>query len=194
MKNIYTIGRELIENHREEMFEISELCDLPILSVTVLNGSVGWSGSGGEDSFKNLIEKYKFEKLLGELNINLTILGYVYQDEFFLFSVLMRDEQTEMSPKRRAFFMEFFNTNQDGVRLRHVPVQRTVLTLEGAKNALENGTDLGEVVNHTTKAIVELCSGESPITGGVRRGLVFKSLSTEFSFKAESAEYMLSVV
>lgn len=191
MNSIYTICEELLTFHIDDEFEISELADSTPFSISVLNGDVGFGGELSDEQANEILDKYKFRKILPTINIDLTLIGYVEKGEFFLFSVVLRGEDKEMLPERRCSFVEFFNTNPDGIRLRHVPVLPTTLTLVGAKRALSNGSTMSDVVKYTTKAIVEICSGPSPMTGRPRKGFVFKSRTTDFVFKAYSEEVMM---
>ena len=98
-----------------------------------------------------------------------------------------------MSPSQRANFMELFNSNSEGIKLRHVPVFDFVLSLPGAKRALENGSKKADVEKYTVKAITELCEGISHMTRLPRKGLVFKSLQSDFKFKVFSESYLLTM-
>ena len=195
MNNILTeIETLLSEPFISEEYEISELADCPVLSIGVLNGTVGTqSDTLSEDEIQNIVDKYFLQSLLPSFGVDFTIIGYVCYGEFFLFAVFIRGEGTEMSPSQRANFMELFNSNPEGIKIRHVPVFNYVLSLPGAKRALENGSKKADVEKYTVKAITELCEGISPMTKLHRKGLVFKSLSSSYSFKAFSQDYMLSM-
>ena len=184
MQNILTVADDLVTDHLNEEFEISELADLPTMSVSVFGTSAGFGGTVDPK------ESYKFSKILPTIGVNFTIMGYVKQSEFFVFSVMVRDEGVEMSPTRRAAFMELFNANPDGVKLRHVPVNPAAVSFPGAQIALDNGTSKADVIRFTQKALIELCDGISPLTGFPRKGLAFKSTTTNFTFKALSESYM----
>ena len=187
MNNILTEIGTLLDEHIDEQYEISELADCPVLSVGVLNGTVGTqSDTLSEDEIQNIVDKYFLQSLLPSFGVDFTIIGYVCYGEFFLFAVFIRGEGTEMSPSQRANFMELFNSNAEGIKLRHVPVFDFVLSLPGAKRALENGSSKHDVEKYTVKAITELCEGISPMTKLPRKGLVFKSLDSHYSFKAYS--------
>lgn len=140
MNNIYTeietiLSPEMIDNS----YEISELADAPVLAIIEKEGEVTWEGACSELEALYVLEQYKFKELLPAIDgVDLTILGYVVGREFFVFSVFQAGEEYEMLPERRANFMEFFNLNLVGVKLRHVPVFPQVLKLEGAKTALAN--------------------------------------------------------
>ena len=196
MNNIYTeietiLSPEMIDNS----YEISELADAPVLAIIEKEGEVTWEGTCSELEALYVLEQYKFKELLPAIDgVDLTILGYVVGREFFVFSVFQAGEEHEMLPERRANFMEFFNLNLVGVKLRHVPVFPQVLKLEGAKTALANRSKPSDVQKYTTKAIVELCEGLSPMTKKPRRGLVFKSLNSHYSFKALSEYTMVNMM
>lgn len=192
MNNLYTEINTILSPECIDLeYEISELADCPVLSISALNGTVGTQSETLNDSeIQSIIEKYSFDKLLPSFGVNFTIIGYVCYGEFFLFAVFMRDEQYEMSPERRANFMELINSNPEGIKIRHVPVFNYVLSLPGAKRALSNKSTLKDVSRYTIQAIVEQCNGISPMTKLHRKGLVFKSLTSEYSFKAYS-EYAL---
>ena len=192
MNNIYTEIETLLTEHISESFEISEMADSAVLCVSVLDGSLGTIAQGITDlEASQIVEKYKFDTILPLFNIPFTIFGYVEKGEFFLFGVIVRGEDHEMSPERRAGFMELFNSNREGVKLRHVPVMKVVLSLPGAQNALANGNPFEEVAKYTAKAIVEQCGGTSPMTGRPRKGLAFKSLTSNYAFKAYSTQSLL---
>lgn len=187
MNNILTEIGTLLDERIDEEFEISELADCPILSISTFNGTIGTqSDTLSEDETQNIVDKYSLQSLLPSFGVDFTIIGYVCYEEFFLFAVFIRGEDTEMSPSQRANFMELFNSNPQGLKLRHVPVFDFVLSLPGAKRALENGSKKADVERYTVKAITDLCEGISPMTKKPRKGLVFKSLDSHYSFKAYS--------
>lgn len=196
MNNIYTeietiLSPEMIDN----VYEISELADAPVMAVIEKDGEVSWSGDVTEQQALYVLEQYKFKELLPAIDgVDVSILGYVVGREFFVFSVFQAGEEHEMLPERRANFMEFFNLNLVGVKLRHVPVFPQVLKLEGAKKALSNRSKPSDVQKYTTKAIVELCEGMSPMTKKPRKGLVFKSLNSHYSFKVLSEKFLMQMV
>ena len=191
MNNILTEIGTLLTDRIDEEFEISELADCPILSISVFNGTIGTqSDTFSDDEIQNIVEKYSLQSLLPSFGVDFTIIGYVCYGEFFLFAVFIRGEDTEMSPSQRANFMELFNSNSEGIKLRHVPVFDFVLSLPGAKRALENGSNRAEVEKYTVKAITELCEGISPMTKLPRKGLVFKSTTSDYKFKAFSEATM----
>ena len=193
MNNILTeIETLLSEPFISEEYEISELADCPVLSLSVLNGNLGThSETLSAEEIQQIIEKYSFNKIMTEFGVDFTVIGYVCYGEFFMFAVFMRGEEREVSPERRANFMELINSNPDGIKIRHVPVFNYVLSLPGAKRALENGSNRVEVEKYTVRAITELCEGISPMTKLPRKGLVFKSLSSPYSFKCYSQEALL---
>ena len=195
MNNILTeIETLLSEPYISEEYEISELADCPVLSISVLNGTLGThSETLSAEEIQQIVEKYSFNKVLTEFGVDFTVIGYVCYGEFFLFAVFIRGEKFEMTPAQRTSFIELFNSNPQGIKMRHVPVFDFVLSLPGAKRALENGSKKADVEKYTVKAITELCEGISPMTKLHRKGLVFKSLSSSYSFKAFSQDYMLSM-
>lgn len=187
MNNILTEIGTLLDERIDEEFEISELVDCPVLSISAFNGTIGTqSETLSEEEIQNIVEKYSLQSLLPSFGVDFTIIGYVCYGEFFLFAVFIRGEGTEMSPSQRANFIELFNSNSGGIKLRHVPVFDFVLSLPGAKRALENGSKKADVEKYTVKAITELCEGISFMTKLPRKGLVFKSLSSHYSFKCFS--------
>lgn len=195
MNSIYTICEELLTFHIDKEFEISELANLPILAVKVKDGEVSSEGEMLTASqVMEVLYTYKFRELLPKIGVDLTIIGYVREGQFFIFSVFVDGEESELTPEKRVSFMDFYGFNEYGVRLRHVPVFQGLMKLDGAKQALESGVSMEEVVKYTTKSITELCSGISPMTGSYRKGLVFKSRTDNFSFKAYSEETMLNGV
>ena len=194
MRNIFVEVHELLEKHIDEEFEISELADCPVLSISALNGTLGThSETLSAEEIQQIVEKYSFNKILTEFGVDFTVIGYVCYGEFFLFAVFMRGEEHEVSPERRANFMELINSNPDGIKIRHVPVFNYVLSLPGAKRALENNSTLKDVSRYTIQAIVEQCNGISPMTKLPRKGLVFKSLQSAFSFKCYSEYEMMQM-
>lgn len=195
MNNIYTeIETILTTDKINEEYECSELSDSPIISIMVSNREVTtFSEDLSEDVCKAVVLKYSLDRLLPEFNIDLSLIGYVVSGEFFLFSVFQQGESVEMSPSRRASFIELFNTNKDGIVLRHVPVFDYVLTFPGARRALKNGSKFSDVSKYTIQAITEQCEGISPMTKLLRKGLVFKSLSSPYSFKCYSQKTLESM-
>lgn len=194
MNNILTEIGTLLTDRIDEEFEISELADCPILSLSTINGSLGASAEGLDDeTYDQIVQKYKFNEMLPSFGIDFTIIGYVCNGEFFLFAVFIKGEQHEMSPEKRTHFMELFNSNPEGIKLRHVPVFDYVLSLPGAKRALENNSKMKDVAKYTIQAIVEQCHGISPMTKLPRKGLVFKSLSSTYSFKAYSKDCLMQM-
>lgn len=195
MNNIYTVINEILSEENIDLeYEISELADCPVLSISTLRGIVGTqSDTLQESEIESIIQRYNFSNILPSFGIDFTIIGYVCNGEFFLFAVLIKGEQYEMSPEKRTHFMELFNSNPEGIKMRHVPVFDFVLSLPGAKRALENGSKKSDVERYTVKAITELCEGISPMTKLPRKGLVFKSLSSHYSFKCFSEATLLSM-
>lgn len=194
MNNILTEIGTLLDERIDEQFEISELADCPVLSISALNGTLGTqSDTLSEDEIQKIVEKYKFNEILPSFGIDFTIIGYVCYGEFFLFAVFIRGEQYEMTPSQRTSFIELFNSNPQGIKMRHVPVFDFVLSLPGAKRALENGSKKADVEKYTVKAITELCEGISPMTKLPRKGLVMKSLTSHYSFKCFSEATLLSM-
>lgn len=195
MNNLYTeIETLLREPYISEEYEISELADCPVLSISALNGTLGThSETLSAEEIQQIVEKYSFNKILPSCGVDFTVIGYVCYGEFFLFAVFMRGEEQEVSPERRANFMELINSNPDGIKIRHVPVFNYVLYLPGAKRALENKSTLKDVSRYTIQAIVEQCNGISPMTKLPRKGLVFKSLQSAFSFKCYSEHEMMQM-
>lgn len=191
MNNIYTICEELLTEHGNEEFEASELADCPTVAFSVEGGRVTWKGSVTDTEAEYLMKKYKLESLLSIFDIDLSIIGYHVNGEFFLFAVFVNGEEEEMSPKRRSDFLRLFNTNRENVKMRHVPgLNGSSLKLDGAVRDLKNGSKMVDVVHCTTKSIVELCEGMSPMTKKPRKGLVFKSLDSHYSFKVYSENAM----
>ena len=194
MNNILTEIGTLLDEHIDEQYEISELADCPVLSLSVLNGNLGThSETLSAEEIQQIVEKYSFNKILTEFGVDFTVIGYVCYGEFFLFAVFIRGEQYEMSPERRTNFMELINSNPDGIKIRHVPVFNYVLSLPGANRALENKSTMKDVSRYTIQAITEQCKGISPMTKLPRKGLVFKSLQSDFKFKVFSESYMLTM-
>ena len=194
MNNILTEIETLLTQHVNEEYEISELADCPVLSISVLNGTLGThSETLSAEEIQQIVEKYSFNKILTEFGVDFTVIGYVCYGEFFLFAVFIRGEQYEMSPERRTNFIELFNSNPDGIKIRHVPVFNYVLSLPGAKRALENKSTMKDVSRYTIQAITEQCEGISPMTKLPRKGLVFKSLSSPYSFKCYSQKTLESM-
>ena len=194
MNNILTEIKTLLTERIDEEFEISELADCPILSLSTINGSLGASVEGLDDeTYNQIVEKYKFNEILPSFGVDFTVIGYVCYGEFFLFAVFMRGEEHEVSPERRANFIELFNSNPQGIKMRHVPVFNYVLSLPGAKRALENKSTMKDVSRYTIQAITEQCEGISPMTKLPRKGLVFKSLQSNYSFKCFSEQTLLSM-
>ena len=195
MNNILTEIGTLLTDRIDEQYEISELADCPVLSIGVLNGTVGTNCEVPlEDTLiEEILKKYSMREILPSFGIDFTIIGYVCNKEFFLFAVFIRGEKFEMTPAQRTSFIELLNSNPQGVKLRHVPVFDFVLSLPGAKRALENGSNRAEVEKYTVKAITELCEGISPMTKLPRKGLVFKSLQSNYSFKCFSEQTLLSM-
>jgi hypothetical protein len=194
MNNLYTEIETLLTEHINEEFEISELADCPVLSVAVINGNIGTTSESLNDAqIQAIVERYHLNTILPSFGIDFTIIGYVCNEEFFLFAVFIRGEEHEMSPAQRTNFIELFNGNPEGIKLRHVPVFDYVLSLPGAKRVLQNGSSLRDVSKYTIQAIVEQCNGISPMTKLPRKGLVFKSLQSDFKFKVFSESYMLTM-
>lgn len=195
MNNIYTVINEILSEENIDLeYEISELADCPVLSISTLRGIVGTqSDTLQESEIESIIQRYNFSNILPSFGIDFTIIGYVCNGEFFLFAVFIKGEQYEMSPEKRTHFMELFNSNPEGIKLRHVPVFDYVLSLPGAKRALENNSKVKDVAKYTIQAIVEQCHGISPMTKLPRKGLVFKSLSSTYSFKAYSKDCLMQM-
>lgn len=198
MNNIYTeISTLLEEPYISQVFEISELADAPVMMVREDCGVVTTeSDTLDSDSQQFILKQYRFDELLSAIDgVDLTILGYVVGREFFVFSVWQKGDEFEMSPERRAAFMEFFNLNLVGVKLRHVPVFPQQLRLDKVKGYLQQGkSKRSDLEKYTVKEIVELCAGISPMTKKPRKGLVFKSLTSPYCFKALSENAMMNMM
>lgn len=191
MNNIYTeIDTILSEPFISESYEISELADAPTMAIFVKESAVSTLTDIPHTEVDYIIRRYDFAQVLRLFEIDFTIVGYVVNGEFFLFAVFMGEETHEISPSRRASFMELYNGNPKAVNMRHVPVEKFVLSFPGAKRALENHSEYSEVVKYTIKSVVELCSGISPMTKSPRKGFVFKSTSSDYKFKCYSESAM----
>lgn len=192
MNNIYTICEELLTRHGDEEFEPSEMADLPILSFTVDNKHFSWQGDVSDEEAMELVEKYKLLFLMKTFDVDLTIMGYVHNKEFFVFATFLKGEDGEMSPTRRSDFMQLFNTNREDVKLRHVPgLNGSALRFDGASRALAKGSKMKDVVKYTIQSLVELSGGISPMTGIPRKGFIFKSLTSDYKFKVYSESALM---
>ena len=195
MNNIYTeIDTILSEPFISESYEISELADAPTMAISVKESVVSTLTDIPHTEVDYIMRRYDFAQVLRLFEIDFTIVGYVVNGEFFLFAVFMGEEENEISPSRRASFMELYNSNPKAVNMRHVPVEKFVLSFPGAKRALENNSKYEDVVKYTIKSVVELCSGISPMTKLPRKGLVFKSTRSDYKFKAYSEVAMLNMM
>lgn len=187
MNNIYTeIDTILSPPYIDESYEISELADFPTIAISVKEGVVFHTTDIPESETEYVMRRYNFREIMPIFEIDFTIVGYVVNGEFFLFAVFMGEEENEISPSRRASFIALYNSNPKAVKLRHVPVEKAVLSFPGAKRALENGSDHSQVVKYTIQSVVQLCAGISPMTKLPRKGLVFKSLSNDYKWKCYS--------
>ena len=119
MNNILTEIGTLLTDRIDEEYEISELADCPVLSIGVLDGTVGTNCEVPLDDtlIEEILNKYSMREILPSFGIDFTIIGYVCYGEFFLFAVFIRGEQYEMSPERRTNFMELINSNPDGIKI-----------------------------------------------------------------------------
>ena len=88
----------------------------------------------------------------------------------FLFAVFMGEEKNEISPSVELPFIALYNSNPKAVKLRHVPVEKAVLSFPGAKRALENGSRYEDVTKYTIQSVVQLCSGISPYDQATKKG------------------------
>lgn len=189
MNNIFTIIDELLDSHIDEEFEISDLAYAPTMTVTVKQGATGWDGEVTEEVAKRVMENMQFAEILPAFERDLSIGGYVIGDKFYLFALFL--DGREVGYKYRCSFIELYNSTPFNVKMSHVPVNPTILKLDGAKRALENGSDRELVKKYTIQAITDLAAGPCPLTGGFRKGLVFKSLTSDFAFKAYSEQTMM---
>lgn len=195
MNNIYTeIDTILSEPFISESYEISELAEAPTMAISVKEGVVSTLTDIPLTEVEYVLRRYGWKEVLPIFEIDFTIVGYVVNGEFFLFAVFMGEEPHEVSPGRRASFMELYNSNPKAVKLRHVPVEKAVLSFPGAKRALENGSRYEDVTKYTVQSVVQLCAGISPMTKLPRKGLVFKSLQSDYSFKVYSESAMMNML
>ena len=195
MNNIYTeINTILSSPHIDESYEISELADFPTMAITVKDFDVRTITEIPDSEKEYVMRRYNFREIMPIFEIDFTIVGYIVNGEFFLFAVFMGEEEHEISPSRRASFIALYNSNPKAVKLRHVPVEKAVLSFPGAKRALENGSRYEDVTKYTIQSVVQLCSGISPMTKLPRKGLVFKSLSSDYKWKCYSEAALLNMM
>lgn len=194
MNNIYAVIGEILDEHITERFEMTELADAPVAAVVCRDGNVSVVSDELSDFEKvYILDRYKFRELLPDLNQNFSIVGYLVGQQFYVFAVMVDGEEKEMCPRRRAYFMELFNHNLADVRLQHVPTLPFVMNFDGAKKALDNGSDRRDVEKYTIQAVTELCSGISKMTKTDIKGYAFKSMDSDFSFKALSEKALMSM-
>lgn len=193
MQNIYTVIDDLLKLHSDEEFEVSELLDAPVLSITVKDGVVTSEGTCSQQEAEYAILRAKFEQVLPVMRENFTLIGYVVNGEFLLFSMFMEGAEVESTPTQRHSFLQLYNASPFDIRVRHTPIDPLTMKLDGARAALSSGTDYETVKKYTLKAITGLSGGVSKATNTQRKGLVFKSFTTPFSFKVYNEHTLMTM-
>ncbi|UOL47872.1 RNA ligase [Pseudomonas phage vB_Paer_PsCh] len=147
----------------------------------------GWKRVIKKDSnhFTAMAEELDLGKRLREFGLNIALQGElvapniqgnfegVDKPEYFVYDIYNISESRYYLPEERLATLNTLNS-KGGVKIKHVPVY---LWNVGVPAEMES--------------VIKMASGESALNGKYREGLVFKSMSRDFSFKAISNEYLL---
>lgn len=178
------LSREIAE-HKGESFEVTIKIDGSSLTAYHFNGEVGVCSSNIElkehedNAFWAIVRKEHILEKLQEFGANLAIQGEliapniqsnhenVSRPEFHCFSIFDIDKQEYLLPQqRRELCIQ--------LGIPHVPV-----------------VDENFVLNHTVDELLQMAEGDGMNAGVKREGLVFKSNTSQFSFKAVANSYLL---
>ncbi|UPW35904.1 putative RNA ligase [Pseudomonas phage EM] len=148
----------------------------------------GWKRCIKKDSnhFTAMADELNLSSRLREVGMNIALQGElvapniqnnfegVDKPEYYVYDIyLIGAEGRYALPWEREAILEAINRTE-GVKVRHVPVYLM---------------DVG--VPADMQSVIKMASGESALNGKYREGLVFKSLTRDFSFKVISNEYLL---
>ncbi|AEK21619.1 hypothetical protein GY15_16950 [Delftia sp. 670] len=147
----------------------------------------GWKRVIKKDSnhFTAMAEELDLGKRLREFGLNIALQGElvapniqgnfegVDKPEYFVYDIYNISESRYYLPEERLATLNTLNS-KGGVKIKHVPVY---LWNVGVPAEMES--------------VIKMASGESALNGKYREGLVFKSMSRDFSFKVISNEYLL---
>lgn len=183
MNNIYTEIDSLVKEHLDEEFEISEMLDLRVVKLGIVNGKLT------DDSDILVAEKYKWKELFEGLRTDFSVVGYLSDGELIL-AQGWDGNGKPWSTKQLIKLVDLYNLNPYQIRVKRVAVHENVLRLHLVKDALKD-TDEAIVKKALIKELTDMCFGVSRVTGGVRKGLIFKS--PNFAFKVYSEDYLKSL-
>lgn len=147
----------------------------------------GWKRVIKKDSnhFTAMAEELDLGKRLREFGLNIALQGElvapniqgnfegVDKPEYFVYDIYNISESRYYLPEERLATLNTLNS-KGGMKIKHVPVY---LWNVGVPAEMES--------------VIKMASGESALNGKYREGLVFKSMSRDFSFKVISNEYLL---
>lgn len=163
----------LLKEGLEEEYEVTAILSSPSIRVSYSEGKVVGLESYPSHSL--------LSSLLEDIGIDMTLFLFVVQDEFFVQDVWLHQEHRMMTPFQRGNFIEFFNANRAGYRLKHVPVIPTVLRLLGAKAALLSGVQY-ETVRQDVLLDIKLLANSSVLSHPAYKGMLFRSLTSDKRF------------
>lgn len=168
-----------------ETFEVTIKVDGSSLTAYHYNGELGVCSRNLNlkevegSAFWNIVKKEQILDKIISTGRNLAVQGEllapniqanhekVVKPEFHCFSVFDIDAQTYLLPGERVELCKQLN-------IPHVPI-----------------VDSNFVLNHTVNQLLEMAEGKGMNKGVKREGLVFKSNTSQFSFKAISNSYLL---
>lgn len=183
-ERVQNLVRDIAER-AGETFEVTIKVDGSSLTAYHYNGELGVCSRNLNlkevegSAFWNIVKKEQILDKIISTGRNLAVQGEllapniqanhekVTKPEFHCFSVFDIDAQTYLLPGERVELCKQLN-------IPHVPI-----------------VDSNFVLNHTVDQLLEMAEGEGMNNGVKREGLVFKSNTSQFSFKAISNSYLL---
>ncbi|ADF58192.1 Putative RNA ligase [Pseudomonas phage JG004] len=148
---------------------------------------LGWKRVIKKDSnhFTAMAEELDLGKRLREFGLNIALQGElvapniqgnfegVDKPEYYVYDIYNISDSRYCLPAERLAILNTLN-QLGGETVKHVPVYMW-----------------GVGVPKDMQLVIKMASGESALNGKYREGLVFKSMSRDFSFKVISNEYLL---
>lgn len=182
--------KKQIEKHANERFEITLKLDGSSFTAYKKDDHVGvcsrnWELEEGDDHFWKAAKSSKIHELLLGFNKNVAIQGELMgpgvqhnrekleNHEVYIFDIWDIDNQRYLRPDERQTFLAQIPD------LKHVPILYKDVTL----------SNLFFSDNHVND-LLKLAEGSS-LNHPVREGIVFKSLDSDFTFKAINNQFLL---
>lgn len=191
------LRKEIFETFLGEFYEVTTKLDGSSMTVYVKDGEVGVCSRNidlieteGNSFWKAAREQNIIEALLEvsaskgeEYSIQGELIGEGIQgnpekltgQRFYLFDIYSITEDRYLSPSERYSILDKLNMN--GASIEHVPVVNGVMNVTGHFGTIDE--------------LLEFAEGQSLNPQTKREGVVFKSLGSDFTFKAIANSYLL---